>query len=133
MLCFLKFNLNLYILQMAAICLPVPSGSNNSTFDFVNFYLYDDVTGLPFPLNLHPILSLIYLIYLVFIMVEGTRLRLKIIAFINSPESNIGPINFLIWLDQANTKILMFVQENLTWCYVILSTCRFATHLKNLA
>jgi hypothetical protein len=91
---------------MATICLPVPTDSKNSTFDYVNFYLFDDVTGLPFPLNLHPILSLIYLIFLVFILVEGTRLRLKIIAFLNSPESNIGPINFLIWLDQVHTKNL---------------------------
>jgi hypothetical protein len=96
---------------MATICLPVLTDTENSTFNYVNFYPFDDITGLPFPLNLHPILSLIYLIYLVFILVEGTRLRLKIIAFLNAPESNIGPINFLIWLDQVNTKYMCCLEK----------------------
>jgi len=96
---------------MATIRLPVPTDNENSTFDYVNFYPFDDIIGLPFPLNLHPMLSLIYLIYLVFILVEGTRLRLKIIAFLNAPESNIGPINFLIWLDQVNTKYMCCLEK----------------------
>ncbi len=87
---------------MVSSCLPIPKNGTGSVLDCADFTPLDDVSSLPFPLNSHPLFQLIYLTALVFALVEGTRLRQKIIAFLNSSESNIGPINFLIWLDQEN-------------------------------
>jgi hypothetical protein len=102
---YLKVNIQsflLYFFQMVSSCLPIPKNSKSSVLDCVDFTPFDDVSSLPFPLNSHPLFQLIYMTALVFALVEGTRLRQKIIAFLNSSESNIGPINFLIWLDQEN-------------------------------
>jgi hypothetical protein len=91
-----------YFFQMVSSCLPIPKNGTSAVLDCADFIPLDDISSLPFPLNSHPLFQLIYLASLVFALVEGTRLRLKIIAYLNSSESNIGPINFLIWLDQEN-------------------------------
>jgi len=57
---------------------------------------------LPFPLNLDPIWKCAFAISLLATLIEGTKLRRLIILFINSPESNVGPINYLIWVDQVS-------------------------------
>jgi hypothetical protein len=48
----------------------------------------------------------LFLLYLA-TLVQGSRLRLVIISYINSPESNLGPINRLIWIDQINGVFLL--------------------------
>jgi hypothetical protein len=57
---------------------------------------------LPFPMNLSMEWRIIIAITLLITLVEGAKLRIVIFQFINSPDSNIGPINILIWVDQIN-------------------------------
>ena len=72
----------------------------------INFSPFSDQDGLPFPLYLHPIWKIIFSLTLLFTLIEGTRLRKIIIDFISSPESKLGPINYLIWVDQINSFFL---------------------------
>ena len=74
----------------------------------VNFYPLDDSNGLPFPLNLQTIWKLILSISLLLTLIQGTRIRVGIICYINSPESTLGAINYLIWIDEINGVLLGF-------------------------
>ena len=66
-----------------------------------NFVPFDDDIGLPFPLNTHPIVRFLLATSLLFVLVYGTHLRIKIFSFLWSSEANQGPINTLIWIDQV--------------------------------
>jgi hypothetical protein len=57
--------------------------------------------SLPFPLNLHPFWKSVLTTSLLATLIEGTRLRKLIIRFLNSPETNVRAINYLIWVDQV--------------------------------
>ena len=57
---------------------------------------------LPFPMNLSMEWRIIIAITLLIALIEGAKLRITIFRYINSPDSNLGPINFLIWVDQIN-------------------------------
>ena len=46
-----------------------------------NFVPFDDDIGLPFPLNTHPIVRLLLATSLLFVLVYGTHLRIKIFSF----------------------------------------------------
>lgn len=65
---------------------------------------FKPLTGevLPFPMNLSMEWRIIIAITLLINLIEGAKLRIIIFQFINSPDSNLGPINFLIWVDQIN-------------------------------
>jgi len=76
------------------------SNENGSNENCLLFVPLDDVTGLPFPLNSNLVLKLLMVSSYVFTLVAGTRIRFQIISFVKCPESNVGPINQLIWLDQ---------------------------------
>jgi hypothetical protein len=72
----------------------------------INFSPLSDQDGLPFPLHLHLVWKFVLAISLLFTLIEGTRLRLIIIAYIKSPETKLGPINYLIWVDEINSIFL---------------------------
>ena len=72
----------------------------------VSFSPLSDQDGLPFPLYLHPVWKVLLAITLIFTLIKGTRLRKIIIDYIISPESKLGPINYLIWVDQINSIFL---------------------------
>ena len=68
---------NLQIGSMTSFCFP---NSINETENCTSFIPFDDVIGLPFPLNTHPALKYFLLVLTIVVLVQGTRLRLKIIA-----------------------------------------------------
>ena len=72
----------------------------------INFHPISDDEGLPFPLNLDSFWNIVLVILYSLTLYKGTQLRVIIISYINSPESNLGPINYLIWVDQINSCIL---------------------------
>jgi hypothetical protein len=82
------------------------SQTNSSAENVVNFDLLDDPYGLPFPLNLPITWKLILSSSLLLILIQGTRMRFGIFRYINSPESALGPINYLIWIDEINGVFL---------------------------
>ena len=83
--------------------------SSMTNNDIINFTLLNDQDGLPFPLNLAIHWKLLVAASLLTILIQGARLRKVIISFINSPEARLGPINYLIWIDQLNGILLAFV------------------------
>ena len=91
------------------ICIIVPSGGNdiNTTTNRIDnhvkyFHTFTDAEGLPFPLYLPFEWKLCLAVSLVICLLVGFRLRWVILSYLNSPESNMGPINYLIWVDQMN-------------------------------
>jgi hypothetical protein len=82
------------------------SQTNSSAENVVNFDMLDDSNGLPFPLSLPMIWKLILSSTLLLILLQGTRMRFGIICYINSPESALGAINYLIWIDEINGVLL---------------------------
>jgi hypothetical protein len=81
-------------------------GTSSTAENYVNFHSLDDYDGLPIPLNFPTIWKLILSILLLVILVLGTRMRVAIISYINSPESTLGAINYLIWIDEINGALL---------------------------
>ena len=64
---------------------------------------YDD---LPFPMYLNSFWKIVIVISLLITLNEGTRLRAIIIQYIRAPETKLGPINYLICLDQLDGLFL---------------------------
>ena len=73
-------------------------GCPNETISFETF---DDSIGLPFPLNKDPIWRLLLASILLIVLMFGTVLRRQIVQYLRSPDSKLGPINVLIWMDQG--------------------------------
>ena len=83
------------------------SGSNSEDSDehlIVFQPLFEET--FPFPLNLHPPWRIAIVISLLVNIICGTRLRIIILQYIQSPDTNLGPINILIWIDQINGTLL---------------------------
>jgi hypothetical protein len=57
---------------------------------------------LPFPLNLKIEWRIIIVFSHFFNLIWGTKLKLNIFQYMKSRDANLGPINFLIWIDQIN-------------------------------
>ena len=74
---------------------------NLSKENVITFGPFKNVT-LPFPMNLSMEWRTIIAISLLINLIEGTRLRIIIFQFMKSPDSYLGPINYLIWMDQIN-------------------------------
>ena len=72
----------------------------------IQFVPLNDDEGLPFPLNLDSFWNIFFVLSYLITLYKGTKLRVTIISYLNSPESNLGPINYLIWVDQVNSCIL---------------------------
>jgi hypothetical protein len=77
------------------------SNLNFSKDNILTFEPFENVT-LPFPMNLSMAWRIVIAISLLINLIEGTRLRVIIFKFIKSPDSYLGPINYLIWVDQIN-------------------------------
>ena len=82
--------------------------SNVTNNDYINFKVLDDQEGLPFPLYLNTHWKLLIVTSLLITTIQGVRLRKIIMSYINSPEAGLGPINYLIWVDQINGILPVF-------------------------
>ena len=81
-------------------------GQRNETISFSTF---EYLEGLPFPLYLRFDSKLLISFSLILCLIFGFKLRLVILSFLRSPETNLGPINHLIWVDQINGLIYSIV------------------------
>ena len=72
----------------------------------VGLQFFDSTKKLPFPLNLHLQARMSIAVFFTFVLMAGIYLRKTIFDYLNSPETKLGPINFLIWMDQARTTLL---------------------------
>jgi hypothetical protein len=81
-------------------------GTSTTAEKVVTFYSLNDSDGLPIPLSFPTIWKLILSVSLLVILILGTRMRVGIICYINSPESKLGAINYLIWIDEINGVFL---------------------------
>ena len=79
------------------------------TDNSLEYLPFDDEFGLPFPLNLSKMYKNFISIFLIISLLYGLRLRLKIISYLQAPETKFGPIDYLIWMDQLNGLCLAFV------------------------
>jgi hypothetical protein len=77
--------------------------------ELIFFQPFNEDQGLPFPLNLSFFTKSIFIILHLAALILGLRFRKVIFAFMNSSESNLGPINVLIWLDQVTGMIMGFL------------------------
>jgi hypothetical protein len=68
----------------------------------LNFYPLEDHESLPFPLNHHPGWKIGITVMQLTTFIFGLKLRATIFAYLLCPESKLGPINVLIWVDQVN-------------------------------
>jgi hypothetical protein len=76
---------------------------NVSTFESLRpFHPFIDSDGLPFPLYLNGYWKALISIALLLTFIEGTRLRIVILSCLSSPETKLGPVNYLKWIDQIN-------------------------------
>ena len=91
---------------MSATFLEYSQANSATSQEIILFSPLIDSEGLPFPLYLPPILKILLSISLLVALVQGTRLRAIIIAYIISPETKLGPINYLIWVDEMNGVFL---------------------------
>jgi hypothetical protein len=72
-------------------------------------FIFASHPGLPIPLNLSYFWRILISISLLITLVIGGKYRRIILSYINSPETNIGPINYLIWVDQMNGFLLAII------------------------
>ena len=72
----------------------------------VNFSPLSERKGLPFPLYLNFIWRALLVLSFLLTLTEGAQLRKVIVNFVISPESKLGPINYMILVDQINGLFL---------------------------
>jgi hypothetical protein len=77
-----------------------------NTSKIISFTQFSESEGLPFPLHLHLVWKTLFVLSLLFILVEGLKLTKVIVDFVISPESKLGPINYVILVDQINSLFL---------------------------
>ena len=68
----------------------------------VLFYPLEDHQSVPFPLNHHPGWKIGITVMQILTFIFGLKLRVIIFSYLLCPESKLGPINVLIWMDQIN-------------------------------
>ena len=73
--------------------------NNKETIQFQPFSYKD---GLPFPLNLPLAIKYVICLLQVLTLCYGIILRATIFSFLRAPSTKMGPINYLIWVDQIN-------------------------------
>ena len=78
--------------------------NNSSTVERFNFVPVSE--DPPFPFNLDYSWRLCISVAMSFILVSGIFLRKIIISYLLAPDTNTGPINLLIWMDQVNGLFL---------------------------
>jgi hypothetical protein len=76
---------------------------NVSTFESLRpFHPFNDSDGLPFPLYINGYWKALISTVLLCTLIEGTRLRIVILSYLSSPDTKLGSVNYLIWIDQIN-------------------------------
>jgi hypothetical protein len=96
---------------------------NNEREDYLNFTVFSDEKFLPFPQNLSFHWRLLFSMLLGTIFIEGTRLRLKILSYIRSPETKLNPVNILFCLDQTNGVFLaLLIAARIGFCLLTVPT-----------
>jgi hypothetical protein len=95
---FVSKNMNMFVSQ------------NMNMFDgensILHFNPFSEEQSLPFPLYLkYPSILFISLTLLISLLI-GLKFRAIIFFYLKAPETKIGPINFLIWIDQINGLLL---------------------------
>ena len=78
---------------------------NNAT---IHFQPFSHQNGLPFPLYLPSEIKHIICILLVLTLCYGIKFRCIIFSFLRAASTKMGPINYLIWIDQINGIFLGF-------------------------
>jgi len=74
---------------------------------FLTFTVFSDESkSLPFPLNLDFVWRLLISAFMVAILVQGTRLRLRIASYIQSSDTKMNENNVLFCMDQINALFL---------------------------
>ena len=90
---------------MSIITFCFSSQNNSNYFEILEFQPFDNALSLPFPLyKSYPIRMTISL-FLFCTLVYGLQLRTVIFAYLLAPETRMGPINSLIWMDQFTGSI----------------------------
>ena len=74
--------------------------SNLNTASIICFEPLKDSLALPYPLYLGYHWNVLFALLFLLTLIQGTKLRLIIFSYINSPEAKTGPINKLFWMDQ---------------------------------
>jgi hypothetical protein len=72
----------------------------------IKFTPFSEREGLPFPLYLHIVWRALLVLALLFTLIKGLKLRKVIVDFVISPDSKLGPINYMILVDQVNSLFL---------------------------
>ena len=85
--------------------------AENQTYASINFL--DSTKRLPFPLNLNFHSRIFIALFFIIVLTIGIYLRKTIFDYLKSPETKLGPINFLIWIDQVWT---ILVHDCITIC-----------------
>ena len=80
------------------------NSSDSENYFALNFLSAEN--GAPFPLALSYPLRALMALSLILNLIYGTKFRMTIISYIKSPETKVGPINYLIWVDQLNSIFL---------------------------
>ncbi len=78
---------------------------NSSEENYIEFVPLGD-QWLPFPVNLSFEWRMCIALSLLLTLIVGTNLKIIIFKCLNSPDANLGPINYLIWFDQINGTFL---------------------------
>ena len=79
--------------------------SNDSTIIII-FTPFSGLDSLPFPLYLSPPIKVVFSLVLLIVLAYGSKYRYIIFSYLRAPETKMGPINYLIWLDQVNGVFL---------------------------
>ncbi len=62
---------------------------------------------LPFPFNLDYYWRIIIIIIMTSFLLYGIRLRLLIYGYLKEPDTKMGAINLLIWIDQVFRQVFI--------------------------
>ena len=81
---------------------------NDSSFQ-PTLLKWELVQDLSFPMNLSPGGTFLIAISLLLIICIGLVLRATILAYLCEPDIHIGPINYLLWIDQLNGLVQLGV------------------------
>ena len=81
--------------------------SNDSTLRIL-FIPFTGFDALPFPLYLPPSVRIVISLVLLIVLAYGSKYRYIIFSYLRAPELKMGPINYLIWIDQVNGVFLGF-------------------------
>ena len=82
--------------------------SNDSTNSRIIFTPFTGFDALPFPLYLSPPIKILISLVLLIVLAYGSKYRYIIFSYLRAPELKMGPINYLIWIDQVNGVFLGF-------------------------